>query len=166
MLLRVFWALVAVGLLVPAKFIFPGASAEAGVQEAKVGKHKSTSKAAKEITALVAKSEKSWNKGDLDAFLEDYLRSKEVTYVSNGTVKRGFDAIREHYVSHYGNNKSSMGQLFLTELEITDLSDSHVLCIGKFTVVHHSHVPIYGRFSLILVRTKAGWKIMYDHSSQ
>ncbi|MBA3992836.1 MAG: DUF4440 domain-containing protein, partial [Cyanobacteria bacterium DS2.3.42] len=42
----------------------------------------------------------------------------------------------------------------------------HVLCIGKFTVVHHSHVPIYGRFSLIFVKGKDGWKIMYDHSSQ
>ncbi len=166
MLLRVFWAFVAVGLLIPARLLLPGASAETGEPERKVSKQKSSSKAAREIAALVAKSEKSWNKGDLDAFLGDYLRSKDVTYVSNGTVKRGFDAIRDHYVSRYGNNKASMGQLFLTELETTDLSDKHVLCIGKFTVVHHSHVPIYGRFSLILVRTKAGWKIMYDHSSQ
>jgi hypothetical protein len=166
MLLRVFWALVAVGLLIPSRLLLPGASAKTGVPETNVAKQKSSSKAHKEITALVAKSEKAWNKGDLDAFLDDYLRSKEVTYISNGTVKRGFEAIRDHYVNRYGNNKASMGQLFLTELETSDLSDKHVLCFGKFTVVHHSHVPIYGRFSLIFVRTKAGWKIMYDHSSQ
>ncbi len=166
MLHRLFWAVVAVGLLIPARLLLPGASAKTGVEGTKVAKQKSSSKAHKEITALVAKSEKSWNKGDLDAFLDDYLRSKEVTYVSNGYLKRGYDAIREHYIARYGNNKASMGQIFLTELETSDLGDTHVLCIGKFTVVHHSHVPIYGRFSLIFVRTNAGWKIMYDHSSQ
>jgi hypothetical protein len=96
MLLRVFWALLTVGLLIPARLLLPGASAATGEPETKVTKQKSSSKAAKEVAALVAKSQKSWNKGDLDAFLEDYSRSKEVTYVSNGTVKRGFDAIRDY----------------------------------------------------------------------
>ena len=166
MLLRIFLAMIAVGLFIPAKLLLPGATAKVVEQGVKAGEQRSNSKAAKEITALVAKSEKSWNKGDLDAFMSDYLYSNQLTYVSNGTVKRGYKEIHDHYVDRYGKSKASMGQLFLTDLEISDLSDKHVLCIGKFTVVHHSHVPIYGRFSLIYVLTKEGWKIMYDHSSQ
>ncbi len=166
MLLRVFLAMIAVGLLVPARFLLPGAAAKVAAQETKVREQKSSSKFAKEIAALVATQEKAWNKGNLDEFLTSYARSKQVTYVSNGNITRGYDAIRERYVKRYGNNRASMGNLTLTELETTDLSDKHVLCIGKFTVVHHSHVPIYGRFSLIFVKGKDGWKIMYDHSSQ
>lgn len=125
-----------------------------------------SSKASREIAALVARQEQAWNRGDLDAFLNEYLKSAQVTYVSNGSVKRGFSAIREHYLGRYGNSRASMGQLRLSDLEVSDVGDKHVLCIGKFTVIHHAHVPIYGRFSLLFVKTKDGWKIMYDHSSQ
>ncbi|HNB20894.1 MAG TPA: DUF4440 domain-containing protein [Candidatus Melainabacteria bacterium] len=127
---------------------------------------RSFSRSSKEIAALLANQEKAWNRGDLDAFLSGYLQSPKVTYVSNGSVKRGFDAIRQHYVSRYGTSKSSMGQLRLSDLEVSDVGDKHVLCIGKFTVFHHAHVPIYGRFSLLLVKTGGAWKIIYDHSSQ
>jgi len=166
MLLRIFLAMIAAGLLVPARFLLPGAVAKVAAQETKTREQKSSSKFAKEIAALVATQEKSWNKGNLEEFLTSYARSKQVTYVSNGSVTRGYDAIRERYVQRYGNNRASMGQLTLTELETTDLGDKHVLCIGKFTLVHHSHVPIYGRFSLIFAKGKDGWKIIYDHSSQ
>lgn len=189
-MLRVFCMVLAVGLLLPSRLLMlpvcakeptvkektakeantketgsKEANAKASVQSLTLG-DRSSSKVAKEIAALMAKQEQAWNKGDLDAFLSDYLRSAQVTYVSNGSVKRGYDAIREHYISRYGNSKASMGQLRLSDLEVNDIGDKHVLCIGKFTVVHHAHVPIYGRFSLILVKTKSGWKIMYDHSSQ
>lgn len=135
------------------------------VNAKKVSEQKPMSKFSKEITALVAVQEKMWNKGDLDGFLDSYLRSKEVVYVVNGEAFRGYDAIRARYVKRYGETKSSMGQLYLTELEITDMGDKHALCSGKFTVVHHRHVPIYGRFTLIFIKAKEGWKIIYDHSS-
>lgn len=163
---RVNSMLLSLALLAFSAWLIPSASAKEPSAPALTVSYRSTSKSAKEIAALVARQEKAWNKGDLDAFLNDYLRSSQVTYVSNGNVKRGYDAIREHYLQRYGNSKASMGQLRLSDLEVTDIGDKHVLCIGKFTVFHHAHVPIYGRFSLIFVKSKGEWKIMYDHSSQ
>lgn len=167
-MLRMFCLLFALGLFLPARLLIAPASAKENEVKSPaltVGE-RSTSKFAKEIAALVSRQEQAWNKGDLDAFLGEYLKSAQVTYVSNGSVKRGYDAIREHYLKRYGNSKSSMGALRLSDLEISDIGDKHVLCIGKFTVIHHAHVPIYGRFSLIFVKSKGAWKIMYDHSSQ
>ncbi|PZM80850.1 MAG: hypothetical protein DKT66_16550 [Candidatus Melainabacteria bacterium] len=163
---RVNGILLSLGLLTFCAWLIPSTPANETSTPALTVSYRSNSKAAKEIVALVARQEKAWNKGDLEAFLNDYLRSPQVTYVSNGNVKRGYDAIREHYLKRYGNSKASMGQLRLSDLEVTDIGDKHVLCIGKFTVFHHAHVPIYGRFSLIFVKTKGEWKIMYDHSSQ
>lgn len=163
---RVNGMLLSLALLAFSAWLIPSASAKEPNAPALTVSYRSNSKSAKEIAALVARQEKAWNKGDLDAFLNDYLRSSQVTYVSNGNVKRGYDAIREHYLQRYGNSKASMGQLRLSDLEVTDIGDKHVLCIGKFTVFHHAHVPIYGRFSLIFVKSKGEWKIMYDHSSQ
>ncbi len=154
--------------IIPAAISAPDAPPKMNAKNApdrKVSERKPMSKFSKEITALVAVQEKMWNKGDLDGFLDSYLRSKEVVYVVNGEVFRGYDAIRARYVKRYGETKSSMGQLYLTELEITDMGDKHALCSGKFTVVHHRHVPIYGRFTLIFIKAKEGWKIIYDHSS-
>lgn len=146
--------------------VTPAKTTSKTAPESRVGERRPMSKYAKEITAMVAQQEKTWNKGDLEGFLDSYNRSKDVVYVSNGQMVRGYDAIRDRYMKRYGETKSTMGQLYLTELEVSDIGDKHALCIGKFTVVHHSHVPIYGRFTLIMMKTKEGWKITYDHSSQ
>ncbi len=164
MLFRLVLALAALGLLVPVRVLLPSASAQT-TTEVKSNNQKITTKAAKEISAVIARQQASWNKGDLMGFLSYYAHTKSVAYVSNGGAHKGFDAIEKQYRSHYGHDRKTMGQLYLTELEITELGDKHALAIGKFTVVHHSSVPIYGRFSLIFERTKEGWKIIYDHSS-
>lgn len=168
MKLRIFCSVFALGLIssIPMPLLPASAVEKVSASPGFTVSGRSSSKAAREIAALVARQEKAWNRGDLESFLSEYWKSAQVTYVSNGSVKRGFPAIREHYISRYGNSKASMGQLRLSDLEVSDVGARHVLCIGKFTVIHHAHVPIYGRFSLLFVKTKEGWKIMYDHSSQ
>lgn len=155
---------VTLGLIV--NFAFETVScANAAVPDKKLVETKSKSKFAKQIADLVSQQENAWNKGNLQEFLQSYAKTKDVTYVSSGSVFKGYEAIRNRYIEIYGQNRASMGSLNLSELEISDLGAAHVLCIGKFTVVHHAHVPIYGRFSLIFAKTKDGWKIIYDHSS-
>lgn len=129
------------------------------------GEAKADPRTVKDVSALIKMQETAWNKGDLQKFLSAYSRSKDVTYVSSHGLCRGYDAIEKRYQMRYGNNKSTMGQLFLTDLEVSSLGEKNALCIGKFSVVHHSHSPINGRFTLIFRRSKEGWRIVYDHSS-
>ncbi|MCC6981167.1 MAG: nuclear transport factor 2 family protein [Candidatus Melainabacteria bacterium] len=161
MLLRVLFASLALGLLT-----LSGSSAFARENFAiSSGESKADPKTVKEVSGLIKKQETAWNKGDLKAFLSAYSRAKDVTYVSSNGLCRGFDAIEKRYQMRYGNNRATMGQLYLTDLEVSSLGEKHALCIGKFSVVHHSHSPINGRFTLIFRRSKEGWRITYDHSS-
>lgn len=161
MLLRMIFATLALGFLA---FSVCGVSAKDSIAISS-GESKADPRTVKEVSGLIKMQETAWNKGDLKEFLSAYSRSKDVTYVSSNGLCRGFDAIEKRYQMRYGNNKSTMGQLFLTDLEVTSLGDKNALCIGKFSVVHHSHSPINGRFTLIFRRAKEGWRIIYDHSS-
>ena len=39
----------------------------------------------------------AWNRGDLDGFMAGYWRDPELTFFSEGTVTRGWDATLERY---------------------------------------------------------------------
>lgn len=166
MLIRLLLVSVALGLLMAARQFLPGVSAKSPRPASLEDEHSRPSKIVREISSIVEAQEKAWNEGNLNLFLDSYLRSSEVTYISNGTVQKGYQAISDRYKQRYGTDKSSMGQLSLTDLEITEMGAKHALCIGKFSVVKPSQEPINGRFTLIFVRTEGGWKILYDHSSQ
>lgn len=164
MKLRVLMALFALGFLLPFKCLLPSAFANEGSEQKKNNQAK-TFRAKKAITDVVMKQRDAWNKGDLADFLSGYSHTDSVSYVSGAAIHRGFENIEKRYEDRYGHDKSTMGNLTFSELEITELGNKHALCIGKFLVEQKEKAPVTGRFSLIFELTKEGWKITYDHSS-
>ena len=119
-----------------------------------------------EIQAMMKKSESAWNRGDLAAFAADYEDSPETTFIGREITHGGVQAILERYKRGYPTPER-MGMLTYSEIEVRVLGKDYVLAIGKFALKRSPAAggDAAGRFTLVLKRTKAGWKIIHDHSS-
>ncbi len=117
------------------------------------------------VVALLTMQSDAWNQGDLHKFLTGYLDSDEISFVSAGTELRGNKALRERYEKRYGKSRDTMGKLSFSGLEVTDLGRNNAMCIGHFLVERQKQPPLTGMFTLILTRTKSGWRIIHDHTS-
>lgn len=107
----------------------------------------------------------SWNRGDLDGFMAAYLPSPEMTFTSGGVLVKGYDTLKARYQKFYGSNTQTMGTLRFENVEFTELGKDFTLSVGRFILQRTGQAPVDGIFSLVWVRTKAGWKVLHDHSS-
>jgi uncharacterized protein (TIGR02246 family) len=121
---------------------------------------------ADEIRTMLKNSEAAWNRGDLAAFASDYEDSPETTFIGREVTRGGTPAILERYRRTY-SNREAMGTLAFSEIEIRTLAPDVALAAGKYelkrTVAAGGDTS--GRFTLILRKSAAGWKIIHDHSS-
>lgn len=117
--------------------------------------------ATQQITAAMDSSASEWNKGDLESFMNLYNPSATMMMPS-GPV--GLDAIRALYVNKYFNGKMPKQNLRYSEMKVRMLGDDYALLTGAFTL-YGNNLPIRsGRYSLVMIHTKYGWKILHDHS--
>ena len=119
-----------------------------------------------EIRTLLKNSEEAWNRGDLVAFASAYEDSPDTTFIGREVTRGGTQAILERYRRTYAN-WDAMGKLAFSEIEIRLLAPDVALATGKFELKRTAAAggDTSGRFTLILRRSAAGWKIIHDHSS-
>jgi uncharacterized protein (TIGR02246 family) len=117
---------------------------------------------ADEIRAVIQAQQEAWNQGDVDAFMNG-ARAESTTFVSEDTVRRGWETVRARYKEKY-SDRAKMGTLAFSELEINMLSDDSAVVLGRWRLQRANDQP-HGRFTLIFRRTKDGWKIVHDHTS-
>jgi uncharacterized protein (TIGR02246 family) len=119
-----------------------------------------------DIRAMLQNSEATWNHGDLVAFVADYEDSPGTTFIGNEVVHGGREAILGRYRRRY-SNREAMGRLTFSEIEVRTLAPGVALAYGKYELKRAASGggDAAGRFTLILRKTPAGWKIIHDHSS-
>jgi uncharacterized protein (TIGR02246 family) len=119
-----------------------------------------------DIRAMLQNSEAAWNRGDLVAFVTDYEDSPETTFIGNEVVRGGREAILGRYRRRYPN-REAMGRLTFSEIEVRTLAPGVALADGKYELKRASSGggDAAGRFTIVLRKTPAGWKIIHDHSS-
>ena len=119
-----------------------------------------------EIRAMLKNSEAAWNRGDLAAFAADYDDSPETTFIGRDITHGGVQAILARYRRGYPTPEA-MGTLTFSEIAVRPIGKGYALANGRFSL---KRTPAgggdaAGRFTLVLRKTKAGWKIIHDHSS-
>lgn len=116
-----------------------------------------------EIEALIEQQAADWNDGDIDAFMNVYWKSEQLTFSSGGEISRGFDATLARYKKRYPTSVE-MGKLTFSELEFLPLDTSAMQVLGVWNLKRD--LPIGGRFTLIFRHFPDGWKIVHDHTSK
>ena len=119
-----------------------------------------------EVRAMLKNSEAAWNRGDLAAFASDYEDSPATTFVGKEVTRGGTQAVLDRYRRAYPTPEA-MGTLTFSEIEVRSLGEGFALALGKFSLKRSpaGGGDASGRFTLVLHKTKSGWKIIHDHTS-
>jgi uncharacterized protein (TIGR02246 family) len=115
----------------------------------------------KEIIAAMNSSADEWNKGHLEAFMNLYDPSATMMMTA-GPV--GMDSIKSLYVRKYFKGGMPKQNLRYSDMKVRFLGESYALLTGAFTLYGNDLPERSGRYSLVLVKSKNGWKILHDHS--
>jgi ketosteroid isomerase-like protein len=115
------------------------------------------------VRAVLDAQRDSWNRGDVEGYMDGYSRSADTVFISGDNVTRGWQTVLDRYKKNY-NSREKMGTLTFSDLEITPLGNDTALVLGRWQLQRASDEP-HGRFTLILRHTKQGWKIVHDHTS-
>src|SRR5262245_14102840 len=116
------------------------------------------------VESVLRAQEEAWNRGDVEAFMEHYWKSDDLTFRSGGKTTRGGEATLKRYRERYPT-KEKMGHVTFSGLEITPLGDSAAMVLGDWKLERETE-PIGGNFTLILRKFDDRWLIIHDHTSQ
>lgn len=115
------------------------------------------------IRARLMAQQADWNKGDLDAFMNVYWKSDDLTFASGGKLTRGWQATLDGYKSRY-STKEEIGQLTFGDLEFHPLEAHIMLVLGTWHLERGDN-SVGGNFSLIWKQFDGEWFIVHDHTS-
>jgi ketosteroid isomerase-like protein len=108
------------------------------------------------LEGILSQQAAAWNRGDIDAFMEHYWKSDDLTFSSGGHTTRGWQTTKDGYKQRYPT-RERMGHLTFDGLEAFPLGDSAALLLG------HWHLDRNG--PLVFRRIDGAWLIVHDHTS-
>ncbi|MEO0558109.1 MAG: DUF4440 domain-containing protein, partial [Bacteroidota bacterium] len=115
------------------------------------------------IQATLEAQVAAWNAGSVRGFMEGYVRADSLTFLSGGSVRRGWEEALYAYVRG-SPDAEAMGTLAFEEVSIRPLSPTRALVWGRWRLRRADDAPS-GLFTLIFADTPEGWRIMHDHTS-
>ena len=117
---------------------------------------------------MLARAAANWNRGDLDAFVDDYLPSDSTTFIGSRGIVRGPKAIRAGYAPLFASG-AQRDSLSFVILDVDPVAHGVVNLIGQYTLARRvggrDSVTSRGPTSLLVRRAEGRWRIVHDHSS-
>ena len=105
----------------------------------------------------------SWNKGDIEGFMKTYWNNDSLMFIGKTGVTYGWKNTLNNYKKGYPD-KTAMGKLDFTIIEINKLSKKYYSVIGKWHL-SRSIGDLQGHFTLLFKKINHHWFIVQDHSS-
>src|SRR5438309_2923181 len=84
-----------------------------------------------EIRAVLRAQQEAWNRGDIDGFMNGYARSASPVFISEDSVRRGWETVRARYRQKY-SDRAKMGTLSFSDIEINLLSSDAAVVLGRW----------------------------------
>ena len=117
-----------------------------------------------EIISVLKQQEKFWNKGDIDGFMQGYVKSDYLVFNGSSGPFYGWDSVKDRYIKTYPS-KEKMGTLNFKIHNISLITSSVAQLIGQF-FLSYPKSEVSGYFTLILIKSKGEWLILSDHTSR
>ncbi|MGH7720003.1 MAG: YybH family protein [Gemmatimonadaceae bacterium] len=117
-----------------------------------------------EIDGMMTRAAAAWTRGDLDAFMSDYLDSDSTTYIGGNRLIRGKAAIRDVYAPRFapGGVRDSLS---FEGLEVDLLAPRIAHTFAFYVLSRGDSVVARGPTSLLMRKVGGRWLIVHDHSS-
>jgi hypothetical protein len=105
----------------------------------------------------------SWNKGDVEGFMQGYWQSDSLMFIGKSGVTYGWQQTLDNYRKNYPDT-AAMGKLDFEYVEIKRLSVNYFFVAGKWHLTR-TIGDIGGSFTLLIRKINNKWVIVRDHSS-
>lgn len=115
------------------------------------------------IRQLLQTQTETWNRGDINGFMQTYWKSDSLQFVGRNGVVWGWQQTLDNYKKRYPD-KAAMGTLSFDIIEVRRLSEEYYYVTGKWTLQRTADAPS-GYYTLLLRRIDGIWKIVSDHTS-
>jgi hypothetical protein len=115
------------------------------------------------LTVLKAQQE-AWNNYNIEAFMEGYWKSDELTFYGSGGVIKGWQATLDRYKKSYPS-AAHFGTLNFKFNEIAPISEDSYYVMGEYFLTR-SVGDTNGIFMLVLKRINGEWKVVADTSAK
>ena len=115
------------------------------------------------IRRLLATQTESWNRGDIEGFMQTYWKSDSLMFIGKSGVVRGWQQTLDNYRKGYPDT-AAMGQLSFDIIDVKPLGPNNAFVVGKW-MLQRSIGDVSGHYTPLLRKIKGQWKIVADHSS-
>ena len=115
------------------------------------------------IRAVFDTTAAGWNRGDLSVYLSAYANS--ATAMGRTGLVRGPNGIGDQMRAGFWKTGRPDQVLSYDHLEVRPLGRDHALATGQYILTGAGQPQRTGWFTTIWVRTRAGWRMVHDHSS-
>jgi hypothetical protein len=112
---------------------------------------------------VMSLQEKAWNNGNIDSFMDGYIKSDELVFSGKNGPVYGWYNTKQRYYNSYPNTKI-MGKLKFDVKKIRSISKNSAYLIGEY-YLKRSIEDSYGHFTLIWKKINDKWLIISDHTS-
>lgn len=106
------------------------------------------------------------NRVDVQAIVDAYSKSAQVSAVGLGDIRRGWEAIRAQADSAAG--MEGLLKLSLGAMDVVGLGAGHALVVASVAIrveTEEGPVQLRGALSVVFERTGGAWKILHEHLS-
>jgi uncharacterized protein (TIGR02246 family) len=117
----------------------------------------------KTIRQLLTVQTQSWNRGDLEGFMQTYWKSDSLMFIGKSGVHFGWQETLNNYKKGYPDT-TAMGKLSFDIIAVKKLSPEYYYVVGKW-MLKRSIGDLSGHYDLLLRKMKGKWYIIADHSS-
>ena len=118
----------------------------------------------RKVLEVLGRQNMNWNRGDIDAFMQDYWQSDSLMFIGKNGVVYGWKATLDRYKRTYPD-KATMGTLKFDIQKIDFHSKTVCWVLGKWHLTRPEKGDIGGYFTLILKKIEGKWLIVSDHTS-
>ncbi len=115
------------------------------------------------IMKVMKFQENAWNSGDINSFMEGYIKSDELVFSGKSGPVYGWNETKNRYLKNYPDTQT-MGQLKFSVNKIRSVSSDVAFLIGEYYLTRSTE-DSYGHFTLFWKKINNKWLIISDHTS-
>lgn len=117
----------------------------------------------KAIRELLEAQTGSWNRGDIEGFMQTYWKNDSLMFIGKSGVHFGWQETLNNYRKGYPDT-AAMGRLSFDIISIRILSSDYSYVVGKWKL-NRTIGNLEGYYDLLMKKIKGRWYIIADHSS-
>ena len=117
-----------------------------------------------EIISVLKSQENFWNKGNIEGFMQGYVKSDNLVFNGSSGPFYGWDSVKDRYMKTYPS-KEKMGILNFKIQNISLITSNVAQLLGQFILTYPKN-EVSGYFTLVFIKSKGKWLIFSDHTSR